>query len=307
MIKIFFILIVNVCLFGNTLTTVQSIKKVSKLKSVSSVKYVTQVDLKRATKSENIDDLLSLAEKENKVSFVDQYKYRVKFNKFEDGDFLLLKCLKSKSCDMKKYSEIIEKSTLHRKLIRKNPTKSLAFINHKVGQINENLMDKYFTSTGWTKIEGEIGRNGIDGLYIKRNKNGSVKDILIVESKYNKSGLQHTKNGKQMSNEWITKKISDLQKKYPNISDYKQIEKFVENDVYRSLLWNLKVNDDNLVFDVVKIHDKTGKIEKKKLVGGEKIKIMQTNNNIINIDYPQNEFQNKVLGWYKEEIKNIKI
>ncbi len=307
MIKLFLILAFNICLFANAITTVQTVKKVSSLKVIKGLKYATRSHLKYATKSENIHDLLSLAVKENKITFVKQFQYRKLFSNLKDGDIFLLKCLKSKACDVEKFSEVITKSTLHQKIIRKNPNLSLAQVNIKVGKINENLMDKYFVSSSWKKIEGEVGRNGIDGLFIKKTKDGIIKDVLVVESKYNKSGLQHTKNGQQMTNEWVMKKIKDLRQKYPNNNDYKQIEKLVENSTYRSFLWNLKVNDNNLIFDVLKLHDKSGKIKKSSLIAGEKIKIMQKNNNKININNPKNDFQKRIVTWYKKEVKDINL
>lgn len=306
--KVICILLVNLSVFANALTTINVLNKTSKLKLVSNLKHITQADLKLATTVENVHNLLSLAYKEKRISFQDQYKYRSTFNNFKDGDLFLLKCLKSKNCEINKFSKVIDKSSLHRQLIRKNPTKSLPYINQKVGLINENIMNKYFTSTGWTKIEGEVGRNGIDGLFIKRNKNGIIKDVMIVESKYNKSGLQHTNNGQQMTKQWIQKKIDDLKKSDdPKIkqynSDYIQIERLVENDVYKSRLWNLKVDDQNLIFDVKKLHDKGGNMVKQSLNGRENLKI----NGSIKITQPKNDFEKKVITWYKNEIKNINL
>lgn len=130
---------------------------------------------------------------------------------------------------------------------------------------------------------------------------------MIVESKYNKSGLNDTKNGQQMTKQWILKKVENLQKKYPDNNDYLQIEKFVNNDVYRSMLWNLKVENEKLIFDLVKVNDKSGKIEKVNLVGGEKFKINQLNNSFIEIKKPENQFQEKMINWYTEELNSIKL
>ncbi len=35
------------------------------------------------------------------------------------------------------------------------------------GASAECVMHKFYTNSGWIQIEGEIGRNGIDGLYYK--------------------------------------------------------------------------------------------------------------------------------------------
>ena len=34
------------------------------------------------------------------------------------------------------------------------------------------------------RIEGQVGRSGIDGLFVKRNADGVVREVLAVESKY---------------------------------------------------------------------------------------------------------------------------
>jgi len=264
---------------------------------------VTLKHLSANSKSDNIINLLSLAAKEKRLkSFSSQFKYREVFTSIEKGDSLLLKCLKHQKCDIEKYSNIMTKSSLHRKIALRNPTANVATTNHAVGSINENLMNKYFKSTGWTKIEGEVGRNGIDGLFIKRNKSGNIVDVLVAESKYNKSGLQHTQNGKQMTNQWVLKKIENLKKKYPNNQDYVTIQRFIENSTYRSLLWNLKVDDRNLFISLKKIHDKNGQVLLSQVNGKEKMKINFNGNQEINTLKPNTDFHKQIVGWYKDEI-----
>lgn len=58
-------------------------------------------------------------------------------------------------------------------------------------------MHKFYTNSGWIKIEGEVGRNGIDGLYYQK-KNGVIREVLVAESKWNKSRLG--KSGKKGTN-----------------------------------------------------------------------------------------------------------
>lgn len=280
--------------------TVEAINLISKSGSLQKVtqKYLT------LSKAENIQNLMELATKENRVSFVEQFKYIKVFKNIKNGDKLLLKCLKNSICDLEKYSSIIKKSPLHAKVVARHPNMSLVQVNHEVGKINENIMNKYFKLTGWTKIEGEVGRNGIDGLFVKR-KNGKIYDVMVVESKYNKSGLQHTNNGRQMTKQWISKKIEVLQKKYPYNQDYNVIEKYIKNDRYRALLWNLKTDDKNLIIALKKVHGKSGKIVTSSLKGGEKMKINFNGNQEININNPKNDFHRQIVSWYKKEI-NIK-
>ncbi len=61
-------------------------------------------------------------------------------------------------------------------------------LNHVNGHAAECVMHKFYTNSGWTQIEGEIGRNGIDGLYYKKKK-GTIREVLVAESKWNTSKL----------------------------------------------------------------------------------------------------------------------
>ncbi len=263
---------------------------------------VTYAALKINKMEKNIEALLRMAAKEHRLKrYSDQFTYFSKFKKFKNGDILLLKCLKNSACDLDVYSDLMTKSPLHVKVATKYPHMSLGQINIKVGTINENMMNRYFQSTGWTKIEGEVGRNGIDGLFIKR-KNGVIRDVFIVESKYNKSGLQYTDNGQQMTKQWIMAKVKKLQAKYPDNPDYKVIEKYIEKDIYRAALWNLKTTDDTLIVSLKQVHDKSGKILTSDFKGGEKMKINYKGNQEIDIKYPKNDFHKKIVDWYKEEI-----
>lgn len=255
------------------------------------------------SKTENIQDLMALAIKEDKVSIEEQFKYIEAFKNLESGDKLLLKCLKSSECNLGNFTDLMQKSPLHVQIALKYPNMTLTHINHKIGSINENIMNKYFQSTGWNKIEGEVGRNGIDGLFIKK-ENGVIVDVLVVESKYNKSGLQHTQNGQQMTQQWILSKIENLQKKYPEDESYNVIKRHVENNNHRALLWNLKTENDNLIVSLKKVNDDNGKAIAQNIAGNEKMKINYNGNQEISIKSPNNDFHKQVVDWYKKELIN---
>jgi len=281
----------------------KNLSKVDDINLITKAGKLSKITIKSLTltKIENLQNLMALAVKENRVGFVKQFKYIQKYKSMKEGDKILLKCLNDSNCNLAKYTDLISKSPLHRQFAMKYSNMSLTQINHKIGTLNENIMNKYFQSTGWTKLEGEVGRNGIDGLFVKR-KNGIIIDVLIVESKYNKSGLQYTKNGQQMTKQWLTKKIKDLKKKYPNDKNYEAIEKHIDNDNYRGLLWNLKIKDDNIIISLKKVNDKNNKIITSNLKGREKIKINYNGNQEININNPQSEFHKKLISWYKGEL-----
>jgi len=108
------------------------------------------------------------------------------------------------------------------------------------GYSAECVMHKFYTNSGWIQIEGEVGRNGIDGLYYKK-KNGSIREVLVSESKWNKSRLGKSGKNKlikQMSKQWVLRTLSRLQK-YQPLPEYATITKMVLNDQYRARLFRM--------------------------------------------------------------------
>lgn len=115
------------------------------------------------------------------------------------------------------------------------------------GYSAECVMHKFYSNSDWIQIEGEVGRNGIDGLYYKK-KDGVIREVLIAESKWNKSKL--SKSGKhkllkQMSQKWVLRTLDRLQK-YQSLPEYSTIKKFVQHDQYRARLFRMfpKGNDE---------------------------------------------------------------
>jgi len=305
---VFIILGINI-LFANALSLVDdSVKYIKNANSLSESQVLKVCKLSKVTqqhlvlsKTDNVQDLMALAVNENRVNFSEQFKYVEAFKNLESGDKLLLKCLKNSTCDLENFTDLMQKSPLHVQIALKYPNMTLTHINQKIGSINENIMNKYFQSTGWKKIEGEVGRNGIDGLFIKK-ENGVIVDVLVVESKYNKSGLQHTQNGQQMTQQWILSKIENLQKKYPEDENYNVIKRHIENNNHRTLLWNLKTENDNLIISLKKVNDDIGKAQTQNIVGNEKMKINYNGNQKISIKNPNNDFHKQVVDWYKKEL-----
>jgi hypothetical protein len=80
----------------------------------------------------------------------------------------------------------------------------------------------------------------------------------------------------------------------------------VENDSYRSLLWNLKVHNNILNVSLKRLHDKNGKITPIELTGSKKMKINFKSNQTIDIENLKNSFHKEISSWYKEEIQAIK-
>ncbi len=100
-------------------------------------------------------------------------------------------------------------------MVTRNPALGKVQVNHAVGTINESLMDRFYTSSGWKSVSGQVGRTGIDGFLMKMDDSGVVRDLLIVESKYNRSMLKPTNRGMQMSDVWVRKKSRSCAKRSP--------------------------------------------------------------------------------------------
>lgn len=88
----------------------------------------------------------------------------------------------------------------------------------ELGNLGEMMMDQYYISKGYkplnkyrvTSLDDKKGgfKTGIDGVYEKTNPDGS-KSYVIVDAKYNTSQLSETNDGKQMSDNWIDKRLDD--------------------------------------------------------------------------------------------------
>lgn len=78
------------------------------------------------------------------------------------------------------------------------------------GDYTEAMMDSFYEKDGWEKLDGKRGRNGFDGLYVKRNAQGRIVEWLPVDAKSGSSKLSMTQRGKQLSPEWIQANRQDL-------------------------------------------------------------------------------------------------
>jgi len=194
---------------------------------------------------------------------------------------------------------IHSKDTLVGKIKEVNPNIVEGRINLIKGEISENMMDKYFKNSGWSKIEGEVGRNGIDGLYIRKDAN-SIK-VLMAESKYNTSKLGETLHGVQMSPKWIMKKLDNLIEAFPDNKDYVVVKKLVENGQYRSRLFQLKEMGDNLQIKISNIipkgHDNINILD---LAGRESSKINKFQN--IDLKNLSDVYSTKIASLYDKSV-----
>jgi hypothetical protein len=159
------------------------------------------------------------------------------------------------------------------------------------GYSAECIMHEFYTITGWIQTEGEVGRNGIDGLFYKK-KNGIIREVLVAESKWNKSKLGWSGKNKlvhQMSQEWILGTLNKLQKHKP-LPEYSTIRKLVEHDQYRARLFKMSpIGDTQVQIHIYRIKNKGMKYFDT---------FMESTLRPITLGQPRNSFERGILESY---------
>jgi len=104
-------------------------------------------------------------------------------------------------------------------------TKSVINPAHLRGEVGESFMGKVYLESilsrggNWELVSPRLGRQGIDGILMKFDKQGAPREIIVVEAKYGNSILSKTKvDGWQLSDRWTIKRMSALAKRYVEIS-----------------------------------------------------------------------------------------
>lgn len=159
------------------------------------------------------------------------------------------------------------------------------------GPLGESYMDTYFLQQGWEKLEGEVGRNGIDGLYVRRGKNGEILKVMVAESKFGSSKLKMACSAPQMSHAWSLCKLDaleqsiqkkktilekkkqsgflhkdekqELQKLQHQEKDIKQVRKHIVNGSYRRRIFRSRVKAGMLEVDISDVKESNGKLQEK--------------------------------------------
>ncbi len=134
-------------------------------------------------------------------------------------------------------------------------------LNHIKGDLGELMMDRVFTGTflertgGWGRLTPTaVGRNGIDGLYVKMDKFGNPQGLIVADAKVNSAQLGKTKNGKQMSRQWITPHLSRTAETYTKLAnellDQNTVlirAKRIPDNILQSKLISIPINDKSSV------------------------------------------------------------
>ena len=101
--------------------------------------------------------------------------------------------------------------------------KSTIHYNDLRGNFGESVMQKSFIrhlgeSGNWHSVTPRLGRQGIDGLFLRYKSNGLPDRIMVVESKFGSSRLGHTTDGRQLSWDWTRKRLAGLSGRYRSLS-----------------------------------------------------------------------------------------
>ena len=137
-------------------------------------------------------------------------------------------------------------------------SRGTAFGKKVKGDLGERMMDDFYTSSGHEKIDCSVGVNGADGVYVKRNADGTIVDVIVSECKTDTAQLGRLDGGTgpyQGSQEYYLRKINEkiqaLEKgpRTPEverlIEDLKQIRRKMVYGDYRSRLFKMDIVDHN--------------------------------------------------------------
>lgn len=263
-------------------------------------------ELRFATKQDNIEGLITLARAERRwnLNHAAELHAWERYNSIREGDLLLLQCLKEPRCDPDKIADIAMLSDLHREVVLRRPASNLTQVNHVVGEISELVMLRYFESTGWTKIEGQVGRSGIDGLFVKRNTRGVVREVMIVESKYNTSALQTTNHGQQMSRDWLQKKLSNLRQHQPDESTYRRVEELLSAGYYRARLWTMRVEEGEIRINFQRVRSSSDRVDELIEDPGTRVAVPPST---IRLSSPANKFEKTIADAYVHALQRLEL
>jgi hypothetical protein len=286
---------------GALVRNIEFVFKAGNYVKVARLTGLSSRDLRFASKVDNVNGLLELAEMEHRINPIQMMRLSRTYASTANGDEMLLICLRTAKCQPEQFLSVANTSRLHAEVVKRIPTLGLIQAHHVVGALNESLMIRYFEHSGWTRVEGQVGRTGFDGLFVKL-EDGVIKDVLIVESKYNTSSLQSTNFGIQMSEDWIRRKMVELKERFPSEVIYQKIDPFIEANAYRAVLWNLKVEEDALNIGLSKLKGKGGAVDIAVAVGTDVESLSAPFANSVKFNAPRNKFEEQVVRWYNDEL-----
>jgi hypothetical protein len=109
------------------------------------------------------------------------------------------------------------------------------------GDLGETAATRALTRAGYELLPSRLpGNRGFDHVAVRRGTDGTIEDLLIVESKYSISGrsrLGMKRSGQQMSRPWIERNLELMGEHSALTPTANLIERYMESNTLR-----LKVN-----------------------------------------------------------------
>jgi len=140
--------------------------------------------------------------------------------------------------------KITRKFSYSRQIQKRKNLPNSGIASQWAGKAGEKGMTQFYRRLGYQKVPSKVGGNrGIDGIFIKRDPTGKLKDVVIVESKVGSSRLGKTGSGVQMSKNWILTNLQKLKAQGKNKKLYSQIEKMVKEGKAKFRLWQVKFSN----------------------------------------------------------------
>lgn len=124
------------------------------------------------------------------------------------------------------------------------------------GDLGEARTALTMQKAGYTEMPARLARNnGFDGVWVKYNTDGSIKNIIITETKFSstrKASMANTKSmGKQLSNRWIRENIRKMRKSDdPSVVETARILRNYSNPITKKAA--LVTPDGNQRFNKIK-------------------------------------------------------
>jgi hypothetical protein len=95
------------------------------------------------------------------------------------------------------------------------PAATVYEMNPVKGDIGEAIGREVLRSSGWIPgTPARTGQAGIDLLHFKTDSSGNIRGLMVTEAKYGASRLAITKDGLQMSREWIGRRLDYTAREY---------------------------------------------------------------------------------------------
>jgi hypothetical protein len=111
--------------------------------------------------------------------------------------------------------------------------------SHEKGTLGDRITNVKMGGMGYKPLKSKIDQiHGFDSVFVKKEANETIKDLVIIENKANTKGNPFKLADGQMSNEWIDKLIEEMLKHEK--AEIRETAELLKNnrDKIRTELWH---------------------------------------------------------------------